>query len=189
MARGKVAPPVTPRIVHAQPGQRLLKYSLLLIAMVLVAWFSYDRGKLQAPAGGGITVAQSRQAAERIEELEQERDALKLENVHIVGTDSVDLYRLGFSVMHEGDSGGRVAGTIWIAVNGLTNGQPTRLSLKTLSPERRAFVKMGFDLQQDVVQDVVLPEDFSPRNILIEAKPYGDRYTGAAETFAWATRD
>jgi hypothetical protein len=32
-----------------------------------------------------------------------------------------------------------------------------------------------------------LPDDFLPRNILIEAKPYGDGYTGAAESFDWIT--
>jgi hypothetical protein len=46
---------------------------------------------------------------------------------------------------------------------------------------------MGFDLQQDVMEDVVLPEDFHPKNVLVEAKPYGDTYTGTSVKFDWDT--
>jgi hypothetical protein len=114
-------------------------------------------------------------------------NTLKLENVRIVQTESENVFRIGFSVMREGDSTDRVTGTIWIAVNGFSGREPKRLSFKTLSPDRRLYVKMGFDLQQDVTEDVVLPEDFHPKNILIEAKPYGDKYTGTSEKFAWVT--
>jgi hypothetical protein len=114
-------------------------------------------------------------------------NTLRLENVHIEATDSENVFTIGFSVMRDGDSSDRVTGTIWIAVNGYTDGQPKRLSLKRLSPDRRSYVKMGFDLQQDVTEDVVLPENFLPKNILIEAKPYGDLYTGASVQIAWLT--
>jgi hypothetical protein len=246
----KVVAPVTPRIVQANPGQRLLRYALLFCAFLLAAWFSYDYGRTQAPANGDTPVMQSRESERRITELEQEREALKqqltdleqnlnqgsqnletarariqalqqapssqretpapapapvaetaaveeqavdnvlkLENIYIARTESENAFRIGFSVMRDGDSSDRVTGTIWIAVNGFSDRNPTRLSLKTLSPDRRSFLKMGFDLQQDVTEELVLPEDFRPRNILIEAKPYGDKYTGTAETFAWVITD
>ena len=89
--------------------------------------------------------------------------------------------------MRDGVSSRRVTGTIWIAVNGFSDGEPRRLSFKRLSPDRRSYVKMGFDLQQDVAEDVVLPDNFLPKNVLIEAKPYGDLYTGAAVKFDWLT--
>jgi hypothetical protein len=114
-------------------------------------------------------------------------NTLRLENVHVEATDSENVFRISFSVMRDGDSSDRVTGTIWIAVNGYTDGEPKRLSFKRLSPERRSYVKMGFDLQQDVSEDVVLPENFLPKNILIEAKPYGDLYTGASVQIAWLT--
>jgi hypothetical protein len=113
--------------------------------------------------------------------------SLKLENLRLVEIDPDGVFQLSFSVMLDGQDSDRVNGTIWIAVNGTSNGQPTRLSLKTLAPERRAFVKMGFDLQQDVSTELKLPPDFMPRNILIEAKPYGDKYDAISETFDWNT--
>lgn len=244
MARRKVVPPVTPRIVQENPGQQLIRYGLLVGVFLLAVWLSYDYGRSQAPVNGNapVPVVQSHESEQRISELEQERDTLKLqvaeleqsvkqanqaiaadwarrqsprqavssrhevpapepaasvseptdntlklENVRINRTDSEDVFRIGFSVLHAGDSTGRVTGSIWIAVNGFSNGDPKRLSFKTLSPDRRLIVKMGFDQQQDVMEDIVLPEGFRPKNIMIEAKPYGDKYTGTATKITWQT--
>ena len=264
MARKKIVPPVTPRIVQANSGQRFLRYALLFCALLLAAWFSYDYGRTQAPANGEAPVAQSGESEQGLTELEQERDTLRqqvaelqqsmrtarqdleaaqariqslqqtassqreapqpapapapisalqpepeseaepeaepatavsgsadntlqLENVHIEATESENVFRIGFSVMRHGDSSNRVTGTIWIAVNGFSDGEPRRLSFKRLSPDRRSYVKMGFNLQQDVTEDVVLPDNFQPKNVLIEAKPYGDTYTGSSVKIGWFT--
>jgi len=235
MARQKIVPPVTPRIVQEYPGQRLLRYALLFGVFLLAVWFSYDYGQSQIPASGDAPVAENRESEQRISELEQERDTLKqkvaelersvkqagraiataqaqrqaprqavssrrkvpapepvdntlkLENVRIEQTELDNVFRIGFSVMHAGDGSGRVTGAIWIAVNGFSNGDPKRLSFKALSPDRRLIVKMSFDQQQDVLEDVVLPEDFRPKNILIEAKPYGEKYTGTTMKTTWLT--
>ncbi len=243
MARHKIVPPVTPRIVQEQPGQRLVRYLLLSGAFLLAVWFSYDYGHSQVPASGEAAVTQNRELEQRITALEEERDTLKqqveelersvrqanqaiaeaqtrlrvpqqtaapaarrapapkpaaaepepsdnrlrLENVRIEQTESDNVFRIGFSVMHAGDSSGRVTGAIWIAVNGFSNGDPRRLSFKVLSPDRRLIVKMSFDQQQDVMEDVVLPENFRPKNILIEAKPYGNKYTGTSGKIDWVT--
>jgi hypothetical protein len=114
-------------------------------------------------------------------------NTLNLENLRIEETESVNVFRIGFSVMHSGDSSDRVIGTIWIAVNGFSGKKPRSLSFKTLSPDGRPYVKMGFEQQQDVMEDVLLPDDFRPRNILIEAKPYGEKYTGTSQKIDWVT--
>ncbi|NHZ69854.1 MAG: hypothetical protein GWP20_01310, partial [Thermotogales bacterium] len=114
-------------------------------------------------------------------------NSLKLENVRIEQTESDNVFRIGFSVLRAGYGSGRVTGAIWIAVNGFSNGTPKRLSFRALSPDRRLIVKMGFDQQQDVLEDVVLPDNFRPKNILIEAKPYGDDYTSTSIKITWRT--
>jgi len=243
MARQKIVPPVTPRIVQVHPRQQLFRYALVVSAFLLAVWFSYDYGQSQTPPSGDAAAAQNRASEQRIEALEKERDALKqqvadlersvrqanqaisaaqaqlqvpqrtaapapikapaskpadveskssdntlkLENVRIEQTESRDVFRIGFSVMHAGNGSGRVTGAIWIAVNGFSNGTPKRLSFRKLSPDRRLIVKMGFDQQQDVLEDVVLPDNFRPKNILIEAKPYGDEYTSTSTKITWLT--
>ncbi len=244
--KNKVVPPVTPRIVPADPQRRLLRYGLVICAFLGTAWLSYQYGRTRAAAGAEEPPTQASELQERFAALKQDRDALEqqladlqqvldqdqrnleaqrarrralqqpqtaqpqvstadlepetaapqhaaadpaltLGNVRINGTESANLFKLAFSVTHDGGGDDRVTGTIWIAVNGTSAGRPTRLPLKTLSPERRAFVAMGFNRQQEVTEELVLPEDFLPRNILIEAKPYGEEYTGAAESFDWIT--
>ena len=93
-------------------------------------------------------------------------------------------YRLAFAVRHGGGSD-RVVGTIWIAVDGLQDGKPRRLSLRTLSADQRPYVKMGFSERQTVVEELRLPPGFQPRNLLIEVKPYGDDYTGTTRKIPW----
>lgn len=111
--------------------------------------------------------------------------ALQLEGMDIEPTDSVNVFRLRFFVHQAANNSERVSGNIWIAVNGMANGKPKRLSLKAISPQKRPYVKMAFDQQQDVTEDVVLPDDFVPKNILIEAKPYGDTFKAVSRKFNW----
>jgi len=112
-------------------------------------------------------------------------DRLTLGDVRIEPTESGNRFRYSFSVAYPGDTTKRIVGTIWIAVNGLSHGEPKRLSLKGISAERRAFVKMSLQGQQTVEGEVTLPPDFSPKNMVIEAKPYDERYQGASGKFDW----
>jgi len=253
VARKKIVPPVTPRIVQANPRQRFVRYVMLLCALLLVVWFSYDYGRTQAPAttsSDAPVTAQSGELKQRITELEQERDTLKqqvtqlerslgqanralgaaqtlrqapkqeptpapkqvvtstsetpvarpvantpepvdytllLNDIRLEQTESENVYRVTFSVENAANNDDRVIGSIWIAVNGLSGKAPKRLSFKSLSSDNRSYVKMGFSQQQYVTEEIRLPDNFRPKNILIEAKPYGEKYTGTSEKITWTT--
>ena len=49
---------------------------------------------------------------------------------------------------------------------------------------RPVLVRTGFDQQQDVLEEMVLPVDIRPENSSIEAKPCGNKYTGTAMKLA-----
>jgi len=110
---------------------------------------------------------------------------LKLTEVEVEPTDSDNHFRFSFSVIHPGSEADEVVGTIWIAVNGLSNGKPVRLSLKQVSSETRPYLDMRFTGQQGVDGELTLPPDFEPKNIAIEAKPYDKKYRGASGKFDW----
>ncbi len=110
---------------------------------------------------------------------------LKLTDVEVEPTDSANRFRFRFSVIHPGNEADQVVGTIWIAVNGLSNGKPLRLSLKQVSSETRPYLDMRFTGQQAVDGELMLPPDFEPKNIAIEAKPYDKKYRGASGKFDW----
>jgi hypothetical protein len=110
---------------------------------------------------------------------------LKLTDVEVEPADGDNHFRLSFSVIHPGNGADQVVGTIWIAVNGLSNGKPVRLSLKQVSSETRPYLDMRFTGQQDVDGELTLPPHFEPKNIAIEAKPYDKKYRGATGKFDW----
>jgi hypothetical protein len=112
---------------------------------------------------------------------------LLLNDIRIEQTESENAFRITFSVENAANNTDRVIGTIWIAVNGHSGKQPRRLSFNTLSSDNRTYVKMGFSQQQDITEVIVLPDNFRPKNILIEAKPYGEKYTGTSEKVIWST--
>ncbi len=243
IARKKVVPPVTPRILPNNPRHRLARYGFLLLAFVLTAWLAYEAGSARAPADGETRGSQSLASGERIVELEKERNSLRqqvaaleqsvkqvnqalsaertrkqkavqlrtetspapaprpvatvtekagyslgLEDIRIEQTDSMNSFRVAFSVLNEANNDDRVTGTIWIAVNGFLDKEPKRLSFKRLSADNRSYVKMGFNRQQHISEEIVLPENFRPKNILIEAKPYGEKYTGTSEKISWDSK-
>ena len=110
---------------------------------------------------------------------------LKLTDVEVEPTDNDNHFRFRFSVLHPGNEADQVVGTIWIAVNGLSNGKPVRLSLKQVSSETRPYLDMRFSGQQSVEGELMLPPNFEPKNIAIEAKPYDKKYGGASGKFDW----
>jgi cell division protein FtsB len=210
MARKKIVPPVTPRIVQDPPGQRLFRYVLLFCAFLLAVWFSYDYGRKQAPANGKAAVVQSGESEQRIAELEQERDALKqqateLEQRMKQANRALKAEQARTQAPQQAQSSQRAAPVLIPEPEPATiESDPADNTLRLenvrieqtesenmyrigFSVMHRQYVKMGFDQQQDVMEEVVLPDDFRPKNILIEAKPYGDKYTGASEKITWIT--
>jgi len=112
---------------------------------------------------------------------------LTLQNVRIAATDNENRFRFSFSVTNPGNATDQVVGTIWIAVNGLLNGEPTRLSLEKVSSNSRPFVKMDFRQRQEVEGELRLPPAFRPKNIMIEAKPYSKKFHETAGKIDWVT--
>ena len=110
---------------------------------------------------------------------------LKLTDLEIEPTDRDNHFRFSFSVVHPGNEAGQVVGTIWIAVNGLSNGKPVRLSLKQVSSETRPYLDMRFRGRQGIDGELTLPPKFEPKNIAIEAKPYDKKYRGASAKYDW----
>ncbi len=108
-----------------------------------------------------------------------------LRDIRIEPAGAENTFRIALSVVNEADNNDRITGTVWIAVNGFSGKTPTRLSFRALSPGKRLYVKMGFNRQQDITEEIVLPANFRPKNILIEAKPYGEKYTGDSQKVAW----
>lgn len=110
---------------------------------------------------------------------------LQLTKLEIEPTGSDNHFRYRFAVVHPGNEADEVVGTIWIAVNGLSNGRPVRLSLRQVSSEPHSYLDMRLTGRQAVDGELTLPPGFEPKNIAIEAKPYDKKYRGASGKFDW----
>jgi uncharacterized coiled-coil protein SlyX len=112
---------------------------------------------------------------------------LVLQDVRVGRTADENRFRFSFTVLNAGDPDDQVVGTIWIAVNGMQNGNPRRLPLNEVSSSTRPFVKMDFRARQVVEGELRLPPAFTPKNISIEAKPYSKKYHEATDKVDWVT--
>jgi hypothetical protein len=110
---------------------------------------------------------------------------LRLTPLRLAAGDAPGQVRYQFAVAHANAGRGAVTGTIWIAVNGLVDGRPTRLSLRRISEEKSSFVTLDFDREQQVAGELTLPGDFTPKSMLVEVKPAEERFSEVAETFDW----
>ncbi len=110
---------------------------------------------------------------------------LRLQDMRVSEAAGERGYRLRFNVVHGGDPEAQVVGTIWIAVNGLIDGDPVRLPLEKVSPDGGAFVKMNFRRRQEVEVALRLPTAFVARNIAVEAKPYDQKFRQAVARLDW----
>ncbi len=110
---------------------------------------------------------------------------LRLQDMRITPMEGEHHYRLRFTVTHGADPDAQVVGTIWIAVNGLIDGEPVRLPLEKVSPGNGQFVKMDFRQRQQVDTELRLPSSFVARNVSVEAKPYNKKYREAAGRIEW----
>jgi hypothetical protein len=100
-----------------------------------------------------------------------------------VGADKLYAYR--FTVGRADKGSDSVSGSIWIAVNGLLEGAPKRLPLRQVSDHDASFIRMRFKQLQIVEGNLRLPSGFSPKNMIVEAKPTDDRYMAVSMTFPW----
>lgn len=91
-----------------------------------------------------------------------------------------------FDVTLKGSRQELVTGSIWIAVDGRRNGKPVRLRLRDLTKERTTFVPMRFEDRQAVDVTFIVPDDFTPIRVVVEAKPLQtDDYKAVTQTFDW----
>jgi hypothetical protein len=101
------------------------------------------------------------------------------------GADKRYAYRFTVGRTDKDKGSDSVSGSIWIAVNGLLEGAPKRLPLRQVSDQDASFIRMRFKQLQIVEGNLHLPSGFSPKNMIVEAKPTDDRYTAVSMTFPW----
>lgn len=143
----------------------------------------------------GISAAEPEQAVERTGPIVEhpvaeppvaaEDRQLTISDLEVRSKQGERAFRYQFKIGRAGAAEGEVLGSIWIAVNGVLSGKPTRLPLRQVSEKQASFVKMRFKKLQLVEGNITLPKGFSPKNIIVEAKPTVDGYQSKVQVLAW----
>jgi hypothetical protein len=91
-----------------------------------------------------------------------------------------------FSVSQVINSGILAKGKIDISVEGLLDGRSKQLSLKQLSEEKQASIKMRFRYFQNIEGKLQIPDGFEPASIHIDVKPSVKKLAPVTETYNWS---
>ena len=65
-----------------------------------------------------------------------------------------------------------VRGTVKLILEGVQNGRPKKLKMRSISVAKRKFLEFKFKYFQKFEGDLLLPKGFSPRQILVKVKPH-----------------
>ncbi|HET6588057.1 MAG TPA: DUF6776 family protein [Oleiagrimonas sp.] len=97
---------------------------------------------------------------------------LRIQDVHLTQVGDSRAWNITVTLTHNVKRGSEVKGAIQVAVEGILKGHLTRLSWDKLSGHAEATgLDFGFRYFQQVHGTLMLPEDFIPNRLRIEANP------------------
>jgi cell division protein FtsB len=94
-------------------------------------------------------------------------------------------YRYRFTVSQNVRSDKEIEGWIFFAVDGVENGEPRWLPLRDITQSKVGKVKMRFKHFQEITGEIRLPAGFTPRKVIVEAKPNDKNLPQVKQRFDW----
>jgi hypothetical protein len=110
---------------------------------------------------------------------------VKVQQMQIVPEAAAGQFRLKFVLMQTGKPEKDVAGSVAVAVDGVSRGKPTNLSFYQVSVNRRGGLSYSFRYFQDYDEVIQLPQGFEPTRIEIEIHTGKDVGHGFRQAFLW----
>lgn len=140
----------------------------------------------QRQTGNGASTAQTGAAGSADGPGRQAPIELQLVDVRISRAESPRHYRYQFELQQPEGIVEQVFGTVWLGIDGTSDGEPLWLSLRKLSPEGNHFIPMSLDRVQRVTGTLELPAGFKPRSLNLEIKPALSGYASTTRSLDWA---
>lgn len=117
---------------------------------------------------------------------EDGRSGLQVQELQIIQGESERSYRLGLVLIRAIKHDRRVDGVVNLTVEGELNGTPVSLGLSELGADN-VPLQFNFRYFQDFEREVVLPEGFVPRKVVVDVTPSTRGVAAVAKTFDWVT--
>jgi hypothetical protein len=110
---------------------------------------------------------------------------LKIEQLRITAATPPSSYLVHFSLMRSGRAEGEAAGTLILSLDGTSGGEAKSLDFFALSAGRTRELRYAFRYFQDFDQDVSLPANFKPEQLLIEVRSGKKDVAALSQSFLW----
>jgi len=85
-------------------------------------------------------------------------------------------------------NGNTASGWVFLAVDGLKEGEPVWLPLREVTKEKTERIKMRFKHFQDLEGVIRLPSNFEPLKVIVEVKPSKKNLPEVKQRFDWVVK-
>ena len=114
------------------------------------------------------------------------RNGIQIREFKLERAGAKDVYRYRFAITRLDKGSDMATGSIFIAVDGIRDGQPKWLPLRDITDDNTEMVLMKFKQFQDVEGVIRLPDSFKPKKMIVEIKPNSNKLSPVKQRFDWA---
>jgi len=97
-------------------------------------------------------------------------------------------FQYRFTLSQAMKNGNTASGWVFLAVDGLKEGEPVWLPLREVTKEKTERIKMRFKHFQDLEGVIRLPSNFEPLKVIVEVKPSKKNLPEVKQRFDWVVK-
>ena len=113
---------------------------------------------------------------------------VKVQRFAITSANAARRFKLKIVLVQAARAENTVSGSVALTVDGTERGKTVTYPLTRLAPDARAQLPFSFRYFQDVDQEIVLPEGFTPARVNVEVRATGRASSPATQTFNWVVQ-
>lgn len=113
----------------------------------------------------------------------RESSGLSIQGIHINSLAQDNCYRLKLVLTHVAK--GDTAGMISVIIEGIQDGKSSHLELQDITLDESLDLSFNFRNFNRFESDLALPEGFTPRRVLVQLKPKGEKQSKIKREFNW----
>ena len=115
----------------------------------------------------------------------QTRNGIQIREFKLERAGTEGVYRYRFAITRNDKGSDMETGSIFIAVDGIRDGQPKWLPLRDITDDKAEMLLMKFKQFQDVEGVIRLPDSFKPKKMIVEIKPNNNKLSPVKQRFDW----
>ena len=115
----------------------------------------------------------------------QTRNGIQIREFKLERAGTEGVYRYRFAITRNDKGSDMETGSIFIAVDGIRDGQPKWLPLRDITDNNAETLLMKFKKFQDVEGVIRLPGSFKPNRMIVEIKPNNNKLSPVKQRFKW----